>query len=540
MRYSLLFGKTFREKPRNADALSHQLLLRGGFLRPAAGGGFLLLPLGERVMGKMAAMVRKEVRAVGFQALGLPPAANSDISRTLRLRRRDSLGDYPFADAHEAALAALAGGLGLSPRDLPLLLAGERWANRADAHPNWGLLAGPELRFHSAYAFCATNEDAAERLERVRQAYLRALEKAGVATFTLESEPATAELAMETGVAARPLLACNGCGYRGEVETAVSRAPEWAQDGEPGAVEAVYGPGLIQVEPLSAFLGIPVHQTTKTLLFEAEGRMVAASVAGVYDVSEAKLARILNCRSLGLAPAEKVRELTNADVGYAGPLGLPPEVKVIWDHSTERRTNFEAGANRTDHHLVNLNFGRDLPRPEQFFDIRVARAGERCARCAEGVLEARRAITLGHTTRLGATYADVLGTASSVGCGGLDLTAAMAAVVEQNHDSRGIVWPSTVAPFAAHLVSLPPAEEEAHSLYRRLIIAGVDILWDDRAESAGVKFGDADLIGIPIRLVLSKRTGEKVEWKARGAEQGELMDQEEAIERLSHPDYAGR
>jgi len=306
--------------------------------------------------------------------------------------------------------------------------------------------------------------------------------------------------------------------------------------------EAVYGPGLIQVEPLSKFLGIPVHQTTKTMLFEAGGRVVAACVAGIYGVSEAKLLRVLGCRSLALAAPEVVRDLTNSEVGYAGPAGLPESVEVIWDFSTEHRTNFEAGANQTDYHRINLNFGRDVKRPAQFLDIRTALPGERCAHCEGGALAARGAITLGHASDLGDVYADLLGAKFLdadktmrplvAGCAALDLACAMAAVVEQRHDGRGLIWPAAVAPFAAHLVSLPPAEAAAEALHQNLVNAGVEVLWDDRPESAGVKFGDADLIGIPLRLVMSKRTGDKVEWKSRDAEQGELVGLEEVTGRL--------
>jgi len=550
MRYSRLFGKTVRDKPRNADSASHQLLLRAGFLRPATGGGFLLLPLGRRVLDRIEVILTEELQTSGAATLGFPggrQSANSDLSRSLRLERRDQGSDYPFAEHHEAALATLAGSLGLSYRDLPLLLAGQRWADRDEAHPNWGLLSAPEFPFHSAYAFGATDAEVAAQLESVANAYRHTFERAALTTFALAStrDPATTALAIETDLAALPILACERCGYRAPSEIAVSRVPQWPQQTEPGGVEAIYGPGLIQVEPLAKFLGIPTHQTTKTLLFDADGQTVAACVAGIYGVSETKLARVLACRRLALASPDTVQELTHADVGYAGPVGLPDSVRVVWDHSTAQRTNFEAGANRTGHHLVNLNFGRDLPRPESFFDIRLSQPGESCAHCEEGTLGAKSAIAIGHVTQLGTLYAELLGAKFldaekttrplPAACAGLDLAGLLGAVVEQNRDARGIVWPPAVAPFAAHLVSLPPAESVAEALYRRLQAAGVDVLWDDRPESAGVKFGDADLVGIPIRLVLSKRTGDNVEWKARTAEQGVLLPPGEVVKRLAAP-----
>ena len=531
MRYSKLLGKTLRDKPRNADSTSHQLLLRAGFVRPAGGGGFLLQPLGQMVLGKIEAIVGEALRSCGVSVVGFPGGRGSDLSRSLRLRRREAGTDYLFADQHESALAALAGALALSYRDLPLVVAGLRWASRDDAHPNWGLLAAPDFPLHATYVFGGP-------VGEVDEAYRRALQRMGVAAF----EMGAGELAVETELAARPILACDGCGYRAPAEAAVSRVPMWPRNSEPGVTEAVFGPGLIQVEPLSKFLGIPVHQTTKTMLFETGGRVVAACVAGIYGVSETKLLRVLGCRSLALAAPEVVRDLTNSEVGYAGPAGLPESVAVIWDLSTEHRTNFEAGANRTDYHRINLNFGRDVKRPERFFDIRTALAGERCAQCEGGVLAARGAITLGHASELGDVYAGLLGAKFldadkttrplAAACAGLDLACAMAAVVEQHHDGRGIIWPAAIAPFAAHLVSLPPAEAAAEALHQTLVTAGVEVLWDDRPESAGVKFGDADLIGIPVRLVMSKRTGDHVEWKSREAKQGELLDLDEVTRRL--------
>ncbi len=543
MRYSNLFGKTLRDKPRNADSVSHQLLVRGGFVRAMAGGAaFGLLPLGERVLARIRAVVDAELSALGAQALTVPggrKSGSSESSRDLGLRRRELDQSYPFADVHESVLGMLAGGLTMSYRDLPLLLTTERWGTRDQARPNWGLLSAPEFLVHGSYLF--SRDERPALLDQIQDAYRRALRRLGVDASVLES--AWPELVVTTALGGREALVCNACGYLAPLDEAVSRVPEWMQNPEPGVVESVYGPGLINVEPLADFLGIPVHQTTKTLVFQADDRLIAACVAGPYDVSEPKLARILGCRHLDLASFDVVRELTSSEVGYAGPIGLPMIVELFWDQSTAGRTNFEAGANRTHHHLINLNFGRDLPGPEIFYDFRVCKEGERCARCETGVLEQRRVLSMGHVSALGTAYSSPLGAtflepgkpaqALALGVGGLDLTAVMAAIAEQWNDARGLTWPASAAPFDAHLISLPPAEVAAGELYGTLRRAGVEVLWDDRTESAGVKFGDADLIGCPVRLVLSKRTGDKVEWKLRGDEHGELINADEAMERLA-------
>ena len=548
MRYTRLFGRTLRDKPRNADSRSHQLLLRAGYVRPAPGGGLVLLPLGERVLRRVHDLVREELEAAGVSMAGWAgarQAAGSDAGRNLRYRRREAGRDYPLAEHHEAALAMLSGSLNVSYRDLPVLLGGDRWATRDQPHPNWGLLGGQEFLLYAAYAFAAESGEAARQIELVRAAFLRVLQRVNVASFGMASaaDSESVEFAIATDLNAQPILECRSCGYHAPAELAVSRSPEWPQDAERAVPESVVGPGLIQPEPLADFLRIPVHQITKTLLFDVGGRVVAACVPGVYDVSEAKLARVLNCRGIALADPDTVRRLTGAEVGYAGPMGLPPEVEVIWDLSTARRTNFEAGANRTDHHRINLNFGRDLPLPERSLDIRISRAGESCGNCSQGKLERGNAISIGFESELGEMYSEELGARYldagksarplRMACAAWDVTAVLAGIAEQNSDGRGLVWPASVAPFDAHLVSLPPAEATAEELYGQLGAAGIAVLWDDRSESAGVKFGDADLIGIPVRLVVSKRTGDKVEWKARADEQGALLTADEALARFA-------
>jgi prolyl-tRNA synthetase len=293
---------------------------------------------------------------------------------------------------------------------------------------------------------------------------------------------------------------------------------------------------------LAAFVGIPVEKTTKALLFQSDNAVVEVCVRGEYDVSEAKLAEILGCTQLKLAPPAVIRDLTGAEVGYAGPIGLPGTVKLVWDPTTAGRVNFECGANRTDYHNINVNFGRDLEQPEKYFDVRRIKEGEICAQCGLGRLMVRRATRLGHITRLGKMYARELKAtfASADGksepmlitCAGIDMMRVLTTLVEQHHDSKGILWPRPVAPFLVHMVSLPGVVVRAGEIYAKLEQAGIAVLWDDRDAPAGAKFGDADLIGIPIRLVISTRTGDKLEWKERGGEVTELLPMEDVLRRL--------
>jgi prolyl-tRNA synthetase len=302
-------------------------------------------------------------------------------------------------------------------------------------------------------------------------------------------------------------------------------------------MEAKLGAGIINTAELAAFLNIAPEKTTKTLLFGADDRVVAVSVRGEFDVSEDKVKQLVGCRQLKLAAGYVVEELTGAAVGYAGPLGLPADVEVLWDHSTEGRVNFEAGANRTDYHYINLNFGHDLPLPARFVDLRQAREGETCAGCRRGTLSRQRGFRVAEISRgeaPGATVTNKDGKSSPLpaACFALDLLRLLALAAARHQDDRGLVWPAELTPFAAHLISLSGADQRAAQVYEELREAGIEVLWDDRPAAAGVKFGDADLLGIPIRLVVSPKTGSGVEWKARAGGAEEVVSLDDVCVRL--------
>jgi len=311
-------------------------------------------------------------------------------------------------------------------------------------------------------------------------------------------------------------------------------------------MEMVCGPGLIQPAPLAEFLGIPVWLTTKLLLFLADGRPVAVMVRGDCDVSETKVRRRLGGGRLELAPPETVRALTGAEVGYAGPIGLAADVQILADAQTRDRVNFECGANRTDHHLIHVNFDRDLPRPE-FGDYAAAAAGHGCPRCDAGRLADGVAAEIARVTGSGAapadpdgpTCLDQEGRSRSIGWVqlSLDLTALVAAAVEQHHTAAGIVWPRALAPAAVHLVALNLEDVEvahaAAALYTTLRADGIPVLFDDRDARAGDKFAGADMLGLPVVLTLSRRTHQagELELQIRGGER-ETLPREEALGRL--------
>jgi prolyl-tRNA synthetase len=342
------------------------------------------------------------------------------------------------------------------------------------------------------------------------------------------------------------ILFCDKCDYAANQEQAQSRLQEFPQETELKPMQAVLGEGLIGVEPLAKFLNIPVWKTTKTLVFEADDQVVAVMVRGDCGVNELKAANFLGCKNLKLATAEKIKELTGAAVGYAGPIGLPSSVRIVADRYVDGRVNFECGANKTNYHNINVNFGRDLPRPD-FGEFKLAKAGDGCPRC-EGRLQAARGIEVGHIFKLGTKYSEAMNCRfldaegksrpAIMGCYGIGITRMAAAWIEQNHDDKGIIWSPQIAPFDAHLIALnledAAVRSQAGQIYQQLRQTGVDVLFDDRPARAGEKFGDADLIGIPVRLTVSKRTAEqgKVEFKLRRDAKAELLTIEEAVARI--------
>nr|MBP8304715.1 proline--tRNA ligase [Phycisphaerae bacterium] len=420
---------------------------------------------------------------------------------------------------------------------------------RDEIRPRFGLMRAREFVMKDAYSFDADEAGLDQAYEAMRQAYHRICLRLGFRYRAVEADSGaiggsgSQEFMVLADTGEDTILYCDQCDYAANQEKASSRLEQFPQDTELRPKEDVLGEGLIHTEPLSKFLGIPVWKTTKTLLFEADDRVVAVMVRGDCDVNEVKVANVLGCKVLRLVPPERIREMTGAEVGYAGPIGLPSDVRILADHDVGGRVNFECGANRTNFHTLNVNFGRDLPLPE-FGEFRLARAGEECPRCG-GRLSAERGIEVGHIFKLGTKYSkamncvylDAQGQQQPVvmGCYGIGVSRMAAACVEQGHDDKGIVWPARIAPYHAHLIGLnledAAVARQCEEIYALLQAKGVEVLYDDRPCRAGEKFSDADLIGLPVRLTVSKRTLEqgRIEYKPRTQAQADLVTVDQAI-----------
>lgn len=550
VRYSKVFGKTLREVPRGVRERGTELLVRGGFLRFSS-RGTVLLPLGFRVLEKLSRLLEELSTSLEMQMVAAPESPESAGPDEGAARKRgkgrgeteQTLGRCFLAGAHRQNLSVLVPAPPLTYRELPLFLSLRRWADQQESGGKG------EILVQAFYSFDASREACGESCLRLKELCRHLFRTVGLEGLWLDPEtstqgsPPSDEFLVFQAEGREEILCCDACSYAAARERGRSLVPPFEQNEPALPRQVLVGRGLVSTRELAAYAGIPVEKTTKTLLFEADGRLVAVYIRGDYDISEAKLEGWLGCSRLQLASAEQVREITGADVGYAGPVGLPEGVEVLWDRTTQNRVNFEAGANQTDHHYLNLNFGRDLPQPQVFADLRRVQAGERCEECQQGKLRLHRAVKVAQISclqDLRRQWPDLTFPAADgrlyplwIGCCGIDLSCLLRLLVEQHSDDQGIRWPPLLSPFAAHLVSLPGGEEPAREIYRRLREEGVEVLWDDREAPAGAKFKDADLIGIPVRLVLSRRTAGQVEWKERGAAHPESFSAQEVLRRLT-------
>lgn len=554
MKYSQLFGKTLKDTPKDITARSHELLYKGGFIRQISAGRYAFLPLGYKVVEKIMKIIDDEMKTVGAQRVETPTLHPIELWKATN--RDKAFGDEMLTveDHHGAtfAIGATAEGLMVdlvkqfkpSYKDLPVVIYQFVQKFRDEKRPRGGLLRVREFMMKDAYSFHSSEEDLLAWYEKFYDSYLRIAAKLGLEVIPVQAHSGAIggdynhEFMVPSEIGEDTILRCNKCDYAANIEMAESKFEQIQQNEEPKPLKEVEGKGMIGVETLSEYLGIPVELTTKTLLYEADGEIVAVAVRGDYDVSETKLARLLKVSTLRLASEKQVKETTGAELGYAGPLNLPGHIKVIWDYSTKGRINFEAGANKTDYHTVNINFGRDLEEPEEYFDVREVRAGEKCIKC-EGELQAIKAIEFGHvfkqdyfyTGPMQGHFIDNDGQEQKMWMGayGIGVGRAMATIVENHNDDKGIKWPVSIAPLDIHLVSLPGGEENAEKVYNSLMENGYDVLWDDRQVGAGEKFADADLIGIPIRLVSSAKLGEKIEYKERENDELKVLDMDELM-----------
>ncbi|MCU0772356.1 MAG: proline--tRNA ligase [Verrucomicrobia bacterium] len=565
MRQSRHIGRTLREAPKDAQTAAHSLMIRAGYISQLSAGVYVYQPLLLRTLNKISQIIREEMATAGAEELLMPAIQPKELwEESGRWERYTAVDGIMFAfkdrrgstvclgPTHEEVVTDILRREVKSYKDLPKCVFQIQTKFRDEIRPRFGLMRAREFIMKDAYSFDADEAGQDASYEAMRQAYHRICERVGYTYRAVEADTGAIggsgshEFMVLADSGEETVLYCDTCNYAANQERAESRLEQFPQDAEPRPMEAVLGRGIIGAEKLAEFFKIPLWKTTKTLIYEADDQMVAVMVRGDCDVHELKVANHLNVKVLRLASAEKIRSLTGAEVGYAGPIGLPGHVRVIADHHVKGRVNFECGANQTDYHNINVNFGRDVALPE-LGDFKLAREGDGCPRC-QGRLKAAKGIEVGHIFKLGTKYSQAMNCsyldANSqtqpvvMGCYGIGVSRMAAAWVEQSHDDKGILWSPQIAPYHVHLIALNIEDEvirtQAEALYARLQQEGIEVLFDDRPARAGEKFSDADLMGLPVRLTLSKRTLEqgKVEFKLRTEKDSTVLSPDEAVEKI--------
>ena len=540
MRWSKTLIPTLKEDPADAEVVSHKLLVRAGFIRQISRGIYDYFPLALRVIRNIERIVREEMDRAGAQELLLPIASPAELWQESGrwemygkelVRFKDRHGrDFCLGPTHEEIITDLIRRAVRSYRDLPFNLYQIQTKFRDEVRPRFGLMRGREFIMKDAYSFHADIEDCRREYENMYQTYKRIFTRSGLRFRPVEADTGAIggsqshefQVLAESGEDA--IVSCNHCDYAANVEKAEvkARRPSGRKITEESPkLEKVSTPGKKSVAEVAEFLKLPTDKFIKTLVYKTDGGEIAAAlVRGDHEINELKLRGVLGCKEINLADEAAVASAAGAVPGFLGPIGL--KLRVVADLAVQGMRGAVTGANEADAHFIQVDQERDFT-PSAFADLRLAVAGDPCPRCDQGQLESHRGIEVGQVFYLGTKYSDSMGATFldaegrerriEMGCYGIGISRMVAAAIEQNHDSNGIIWPLSIAPF--HVLLLPinykdkAIRDATDGLYQELRQRGVEVLLDDRDERPGVKFKDADLIGIPLRVTIGAKGLEK-------------------------------
>jgi prolyl-tRNA synthetase len=566
MKWTETYIPTLREDPSEAEIISHKLLVRAGYIRKLAAGVYNYLPLMQRVLLKITQIVREEMNRTGAQEILMPVLHPAELWQATG--RWDTLGnelmkmkdrhqrDLVLGGTHEEVVTSLIKGEIRSYRQLPLNLYQIQNKFRDEIRPRFGLMRSREFIMKDAYSFDANEESFKKSYQKMIDAYFSIFKRCGLETKMVESDTGAMGgkaahefmVIVNTDGGENVIFSCDNCKYAANIDKAVSIEPSVQTTGETKKpLQKVSTPDMKTVEEVTGFLNVPARKLVKTLLYKADGEVVAALIRGDRQINETKLKNNLQVINLEMADALTVQKITGAEVGFAGPTGLK-NVKLIGDKELLSMTNFVTGANKDDYHLVNVNLDRDF-KLDLVADIKNASPGELCPQCQKGRLNTAKGIEVGNTFMLGTKYSQALNATFIdehgqekliiMGSYGVGITRTAQAAVERFHDDAGIIWPVPIAPYAVEIVPVNLQDEKqreiASEIYNTLSDSKLEVLLDDRNERAGVKFKDADLIGIPLRITIGERSLQenKVELKQRGSNTAILLNKGEVTEGVS-------
>ncbi len=555
MRLTQLVTKTLREDPPEAETASHRLMLRAGLIYQVAAGVYAYLPLAWRSLRKIENIIREEMDAAGGQELMMPALQPRELWE--QTGRADAMGEVLFsmedrrgrpmvlAPTHEEVVTSIVRANVQSYRDLPVILYQIQTKFRDEPRPRAGLVRVREFDMKDAYSFNADDDSLDDSYQAMARAYRNIYRRCSLPVLMAEADSGAIggkdshEFLLATPTGEDTVITCRACGYTANAEKAQGLYPEQAVVAEL-PLEEVDTPGQKTIAGVADFLDVPTSQTLKAVFYAADGEVVFVTVRGDLEVNEVKLKNNLHCNDLRFATDEEVRE-AGLVAGSASPIGIT-NMRRVADNSITQGSNFVVGANKPDTHFRNANYPRDFD-VDLLTDIALTQPGHLCPLCPTP-LEATRGVEVGHIFKLGTSYSEALGAMYldqegqqhpiTMGCYGIGVGRLLAAAIEQNHDDRGIVFPPPIAPYQIHLVGLNLTDETvaaaANDLYRQLWDNGIETLFDDRPDqAAGVKLNDADLMGLPLRLVVSPRNlrNNAVEMKGRTESEASMVPLEE-------------
>lgn len=541
---------TLKEIPREVEIPSHQLMIRSGIMRQLASGIYEWLPLGLRVLHKVENIIREEMDSIGAQEVSLPAMQPRELweesgrwdfygKELIRLKDRNRR-DFCLGPTHEEVITDLVRREVRSYKELPLLLYQFQTKFRDEIRPRFGVIRAREFYMKDAYSFDATDKNAETSYNNVFETYSRIFQRCGLKFRSVEAQTGAIggafshEFMVIADTGEEIIVSCK-CGYAANLEKAEG-VPPAKVGGKTGKrsglkeLEEVETKNMKTVEKVGKFLKEKPDKFIKTLVYKTNGECVIVMVRGDHEVNESKVKSYLGVNEIFLADEKTIKEVTGAPLGFAGPVGLKIKCKLLADYSVEGIVNGVTGANKKDYHLKNVNINRDYS-VDEILDLRRAKEGDVCPKCGK-TLEFSRGIEVGHTFKLGTKYSKTLRATFLdkdgkekyfvMGCYGIGVSRIVAAAIEQGHDQNGIIWPLPIAPFQVLILPVNYEHEKirtiSNRIYKQLESAGYEVLMDDRDERAGVKFKDADLIGIPIRVTVGEKTLAKniVEVKLRG------------------------
>lgn len=539
MRFSKYYIKTLKETPKEAEVISHQLMLRSSMIKKLASGVYTYLPLGLKALKKVENIVREEMERAGAQEILMPVIQPAELwiesgrwdvmgPEMFRLKDRHER-DFILGPTHEEVITDIVRNDISSYKSLPLNLFQIQNKFRDERRPRFGLMRGREFLMKDAYSFHETYECLDREFNNMRDAYSRVFERCGLTFRPVEADSGaiggtgSQEFHVLAESGEDEIIYCDSCDYAANIETADSKISH-AEKTELAEVRLEVTPNVYKIDEVVEFLNVPVERTVKAMMYKDMGtdEIYMVLIRGDYEVNEVKLKNKIGAVEVELLTDE---EIVKAGLvkGYIGPFGAElKDIKIIADPSVLEITNHTAGGNQADTHYVNMNYGRDY-KADIVADVRTVKVGEECPRCS-GHLKSARGIECGHIFKLGTKYSEALkatvldrdGKSKTLimGCYGIGVSRTMAAAVEQNYDENGIIWPSVIAPFVVDVIPANIKDETqvavAEEIYKNLMDERIDVIIDDRNEKPGFKFKDADLLGFPFKVVSGKKAAEGI------------------------------